>query len=227
MFDEPLVFSKDDGCCKTTMRWFNILASEILSTPSFSSLEKGKKRNIIYAPSIKSSLSSFSIMKLSTRLSLLEQSSIYVFHNSVNKILMLGIIGDSKLAHSINHSKTSLHIIILDDKLYVIGGLKYTLPANYCFMEFFYPNIGTWEPLPNPPFHCQPSEMVTTLFENRKKKSLLLPLIVLFFIPTMSMIIHSQTLILLCPRSYLRVFFLPFDLVKSVGIGNMLYRVSF
>ena len=170
MFDEPLVFSKDDGCCKITMRWFNILASEILSTPSFSSLEKGKKRNIIYAPSIKSSLSSFSVMKLSTRLSLLEQSSIYVFHNSVNKILMLGIIGDSKLAHSINHSKTSLHIIILDGKLYVIGGLKYTLPANYCFMEFFYPNIGTWEPLPNPPFHCQPSEMVTTLFENRKKK---------------------------------------------------------
>ena len=87
---------------------------------------------------------------------------------------MLGIIGDSKLAHSINHSKTSLHIIILDGKLYVIGGLKYTLPANYCFMEFFYPNIGTWEPLPNPPFHCQPSEMVTTLFENREKKKFII-----------------------------------------------------
>ena len=106
-----------------------------------------------------------------------------------------------------NHPRTSLHIIILNGKLYVIGGLKYTLPINYYFIEFFYPNIGTWKPLPNPPFHCQPSEMVTTLFENRKKKSLLLPLIVLFFLPTMSMIIHSQTLILLCPRSYLRVFF--------------------
>ena len=87
---------------------------------------------------------------------------------------MLGIIGDSKLAHSMNHPKTSLHIIILDGKLYVIGGLKYTLPANYCFMEFFYPNIGTWEPLPNLPFHRQPSEMVTTLFENREKKKFII-----------------------------------------------------
>ena len=49
------------------MKWFSILASEIPSTPSFSSLEKGKKKNRIYAPPIKSSLSPFSVMKLSTR----------------------------------------------------------------------------------------------------------------------------------------------------------------
>ena len=69
-----------------------------------------------------------------------------------------------------NHPRTSPHIIILNGKLYVIGCLKYTLPTNYYFIEFFYPNIGTWEPLPNPPFRHQSSEMVTTLFENRKKK---------------------------------------------------------
>ena len=69
-----------------------------------------------------------------------------------------------------HHPIKSPHIIILDGKLYVIGGLKYILTANYCFMEFFDPNIGTWEPLPNPPFHCQLSDMVTTLFEKKKKK---------------------------------------------------------
>ena len=95
-----------------------------------------------------------------------------------------------------NHPRTSPHIIILNGKLYVIGCLKYTLPTNYYFIEFFYPNIGTWEPLPNPPFRSQSSEMVTTLFENRKKKkkkSLLLPPIVLFFIPIMLMIVLGQT----------------------------------
>ena len=108
-----------------------------------------------------------------------------------------------------NHPRTSPHIIILNGKLYVIGCLKYTLPTNYYFIEFFYPNIGTWEPLPNPPFHRQPSEMATTLFENRKKKkkSLLLPPIVLFFIPIMLMIVLGQTLILLPPRSYLKGIF--------------------
>ena len=69
-----------------------------------------------------------------------------------------------------HHPIKSPHIIILDGKLYVIGGLKYTLPANYCFIEFFDPNIGTWEPLPNPLFHRQPIEIVTDIFENRKKK---------------------------------------------------------
>ena len=97
----------------------------------------------------------------------------------------------------INHPRTSPHIIILNGKLYVLGCLKYTLPTNYYFIKFFYPNIGTWEPLPNPPFRRQSSEMVTTLFENRKKKkkkkSLLLPPIVLFFIPIMLMIVLGQT----------------------------------
>ena len=171
MFDEPLVFSKDDGCCKTITRWFSSLAPEIPSTPFSSSLGKGKTRNKMCAPPIKSSLFPFFVMELLTRTFFTGVGScIYVFHNFINKILMLGIIGDSKLAHSKNHPKTSPHIIILDGKLYVIGGLKYTSPANYCFMEFFDPNIGTWEPLPNPPFHRQPSEIVTTLFENRKKK---------------------------------------------------------
>ena len=209
MFDEPLVFSKDDGCCKTITRWFSSLAPEIPSTPFSSSLGKGKTRNKMCAPPIKSSLFPFFVIELLTRTFFTGVGScIYVFHNFINKILMLGIIGDSKLAHSKNHPKTSPHIIILDGKLYVIGGLKYTSPANYCFMEFFDPNIGTWESLPNPPFHQQPSEIVTTLFENRKKKkkkkSLLLPPIVLVFILTMSMIVLSQTLILLCLRSYLR-----------------------
>ena len=35
-----------------------------------------------------------------------------------------------------HHPKTSSYIIIQDGKLYVIGGLKYSLPTNYCFMEF-------------------------------------------------------------------------------------------
>ena len=171
MFDEPLVFLKDDACCKTITRWFSSLAPEILSTPFSSSLGKGKTRNRMYAPPIKSSLFPFFVMELLTITFFTGVGScMYVFHNFVNKILMLGIIGDSKLAHSKNHPKTSLHIIILDGKLYVIGGLKYTLPANYCFIEFFDPNIGTWEPLPNPLFHRQPSEIVTDLFENRKKK---------------------------------------------------------
>ena len=109
-----------------------------------------------------------------------------------------------------HHPIKSPHIIILDGKLYVIGGLKYILTVNYCFMEFFDPNIGTWEPLSNPPFHRQLSEMVITLFENKKikkiKKFFLSP-IVLFFIPIMSMIVLGQTLILLCPRSYLKGIF--------------------
>ncbi|KAK9989213.1 hypothetical protein SO802_029452 [Lithocarpus litseifolius] len=254
MRDEPFVFSEDDGCCKTTMSWFSILAPEIRSAPSSSSsgvlspeicsapssssspLRKGKgKRNRINSPPIKSTLSPFAVLKLPTTTFFTAVGSyIFIFHDSVNKILTFNNSGDWKLAPPMNHPRTSPHIIVLDGKLYVIGGLiypigglKYPLPANYCFMELFDPDIGTWEPLPNPPFMDrlhQPREMVTSLLHNRE------------------ILVTSYTDFLFCiyrideriwyfapplPNLLEGNFLLPPGMVKSVGVGSMLYRVSF
>ena len=245
MRDEPFVFSKDDGCCKTTMSWFSILApeisaapsssilspssgilsSEICSASSSSPLRKGK-RNRINTPPIKSAPSPFAVLKLPTRTFFTAVGSyIYIFHNSVNKILMFNNSGDWKLAPTMNHQRTSPHIIVLDSKLYVIGDLKYPLPINYAFMELFDPDIGTWESLPNPPFQTQPKEMVTTLLENRKQ--ILVTSYTDFLFHTYN--INDRTWSLApavsnLPKAY---FFLSSDMVKSVGVGNMLYRVSF
>ena len=182
MRDEPFVFLEDDGCCKTTMSWFSILAPEIRSPSSGTAPSSSPLRTL------KSTLSLFSVLKLPTRTFFTAVgSNIFIFHVSVNKILTFNnSSGDWKLAPPMNYPRTSPHVIVLDGKLYVIGGLihpigglKFPLPANYCFMEFFDPDIGTWESLPNPPFidqfdqpfmdqFHQPREMVIALLRDRK-----------------------------------------------------------
>ena len=79
--------------------------------------------------------------------------------------------------------------------------------------------------MPNPLFQTQPREMVTTLLENRKQ--ILVTSYTDFLFHTYN--INDRTWSLApavsnLPKAY---FFLSSDMVKSVGVGNMLYRVSF
>ncbi|KAK9989165.1 hypothetical protein SO802_029404 [Lithocarpus litseifolius] len=138
---------------------------------------------------------------------------------------MFNSSADWKLAPPMNHPRTSPHIIVLDGKLYVIGGLQYPLPANYCFMELLDPDIGTWEPLPNPPFQSQPREMVTTLLENRKQ--ILVTSYTDFLFYTYNINDRTWSLAPAVSNLLKAYFLLSPDMVKSVGVGNMLYRVSF
>nr|XP_023920250.1 uncharacterized protein LOC112031777 [Quercus suber]POF00484.1 hypothetical protein CFP56_55156 [Quercus suber] len=224
MRDEPFVFSEDDGCCKTTMSWFSILAPQIRSPSSGTAPSSSPLRT-------PRTLSPFAVLKLPTRTFFTAVDSyIFIFHDSINKILTFNSSGDWKLAPPMNCPRTSPHIIVLDGKLFVIGGLihpigvlKYPLPIDYCFMELFDPDIGIWEPLPNPPFMNQPSEMVTALLHDRKILVASYTGSVLYFyhidygVWTLSLSINlSKGNFLLSP-----------DMVKSVGVGDMLYRVSF
>ena len=232
MRDEPFVFSEDDGCCKTTMSWFCILAPEICSPSSGTAPSSSPLRT-------PRTLSPFAVLELPTRTFFTAVDSyIFIFHNSVNKILTFNSSGDWKLAPPMNCPRTSPHIIVRNGKLYVIGGLihpigglKYPLPANYCFMELFDPVIGTWESLPNPSFMnklLQPREMVTALFQNSY-------ILVTSYTDSLFYYydIDSRIWCLAPPVPNLSKgnFLLSSDMIKSVGVsvgGNeMLYRVSF
>ena len=117
MRDEPFIFLEDDGCYKTTMSWFSILAPEIRSPSSGTAPSSSPLRT-------PHTLSSFAVLELPTRTFFtVVDSYIFIFHDSVNKILTFNSFGDWKLAPPMNCPRTSPHIIVQDGKLYVIGGL--------------------------------------------------------------------------------------------------------
>nr|XP_023920243.1 F-box/kelch-repeat protein At2g29830-like [Quercus suber] len=235
--DEPVVYSKDDDYGKTRMSWFTMLAPEIragpsssgiLSSASSSSLLRKRKTNTFTPPT----LSPFAVTNLpkSTFFTAVG-TSIFIFHDGVNKILTFKNSGDGdwKLAPPMKHPRKSPHIIVLDGKLYVIGGLKYPLPANYCFMEVFDPDIGTWESLPNPPFMSpnplyQPREMVTALLKN---SYILVTSYTdsLFYIYQIFSRIWSPAPPV--PNLSKVDFHLAPHKIKSVSVDDMLYRISF
>nr|POE74262.1 elongation factor ts [Quercus suber] len=70
--------------------------------------------------------------------------------------------------------EASPHTFVIDGKLYVIGGLKSTLPQEQQhWMEVFDPSLGTWESLPNPPSEITTStydqEVFAALLESKKE----------------------------------------------------------
>ena len=65
------------------------------------------------------------------------------------------------------------HTMVLDGKLYVLGGLLPFPPQpqqhQYHWMEVFDPSSNTWEALPNPPSEIHPRQMITAVIESRKQ----------------------------------------------------------
>nr|POF00494.1 hypothetical protein CFP56_55165 [Quercus suber] len=121
--DEPVVYSKDDDYGKTRMSWFTMLAPEIragpsssgiLSSASSSSLLRKRKTNTFTPPT----LSPFAVTNLpkSTFFTAVG-TSIFIFHDGVNKILTFKNSGDGdwKLAPPMKHPRKSPHIIVLDE----------------------------------------------------------------------------------------------------------------
>ena len=140
MCDEPFVYSNDDDYGKNMMSWFTMLALEIrtgpsslgilspssgiLSSASSSSPLRKRKRNT------PPTLSPFTVLTLpTTTFFTAVGTSIFIFHDGVNKILTFKNFGDGnwKLAPQMKHPRKSPQIIVLDGKLYVIGGLKYPI----------------------------------------------------------------------------------------------------
>lgn len=56
--------------------------------------------------------------------------------------------------------EASPYTFVIDGKLYVLGGIKSTLPQEQHWMEVFDPSLETWESLPNPP-----SEITTSTYD--------------------------------------------------------------
>ncbi|XP_050262424.1 uncharacterized protein LOC126706893 [Quercus robur] len=57
------------------------------------------------------------------------------------------------------------YTIFLDDKLYLLGGLKYDnekARGNFHWMEVFDPKLGTWKTLTNPPVEISTRKMMVT-----------------------------------------------------------------
>ncbi|XP_023876351.1 uncharacterized protein LOC111988786 [Quercus suber] len=57
------------------------------------------------------------------------------------------------------------YTIFLDDKLYILGGVKYDYEkerGNFHWMEVFDPKLGTWKTLTNPPVEISTREMMVT-----------------------------------------------------------------
>ena len=80
-------------------------------------------------------------------------TSIFIFHDGVNKILTFKNSGDGdwKLAPRMKHPRKYPHIIVLDGKLYVIGGLRFKISYRWfkisitCLYRGFWPwywNLG-------------------------------------------------------------------------------------
>ena len=100
-------------------------------------------------------------------------SSIYCLSQSTNQVLTLNLtcVSDGwKLGPPAIVGRWKPHKIILDGKLYVLGGgLQSNAGDQFPCMEVFDPNLGTREPLPDPPYAMTSFDMVTALLEPTKQ----------------------------------------------------------
>ena len=127
MCDEPFVYSNDDDYGKTMMSWFTMLAPEIRARPSSSGI-LSPSSGISSSASSSSHLrkrkrntpptfSPFTVLTLpTTTFFTAVDTSIFIFHDGVNKMLTLKNSGDDdwKLTPRMKHPRKSPDIIVLD-----------------------------------------------------------------------------------------------------------------
>ena len=70
------------------------------------------------------------------------------------------------------------HTVVLDGKLYVLGGIWIPKRHQYHLMEVFDPILNTWEALPNPPseIHLSLDSTITAVLESKKQILVALPI---------------------------------------------------
>lgn len=151
--EEPTLMK--GGVPHTTIEWYSIPVPDAESRSNYSALK----------------LTPFSVGELHkvNRFESLK-SSIYCLSGCSDEMWILNSTDDCwNRGPNRIVSRRNPHTLVLDGKLYVLGGLDYP-PRHSChWMEVFDPGFGRWEALPNPPSPIYPYLMVSAAFEDTKE----------------------------------------------------------